>query len=79
MVNASVSDTLPIVGALVAGPQVGAALLIFSQIFKKPLQGFGQVYYNIQGSWDDPTIESTDGEAFAAAYESAGCPWVAEE
>jgi uncharacterized protein YhdP len=79
IVNASVSDTLPIVGALVAGPTVGAALLIFSQIFKKPLQGVGQVYYNIQGSWDDPTIESTDGEAFAAAYEAAGCPLVAEE
>ena len=79
IVNASVGDTLPIVGALVAGPTVGAALLIFSQIFKKPLQGVGQVYYKIQGSWDEPTIESTDGEAFAAAYEAAGCPSVAEE
>jgi len=78
IVNASVGDTLPIVGALAAGPQVAAALLIFSQIFKKPLQGVGQVYYSIKGSWDEPTIETTDAEAFAAAYETAGCPPVAE-
>ncbi len=77
IVNASVGDTLPIVGALAAGPQVAAALLIFSQIFKKPLQGVGQVYYRIQGSWDEPVIETTDAEAFGVAYEAAGCPPVA--
>jgi len=78
IVNASVGDTLPIVGALVAGPQVAAALLIFTQIFKKPLQGMGQVYYSIEGSWDEPAIETTDAEAFAAMYLAAGCPPVAE-
>jgi len=78
IVNASVGDTLPIVGALAAGPQVAAALLIITQIFKKPLQGVGQVFYSIQGSWDDPVIESTDAEAFAAAYEAAGCPTAAD-
>ncbi len=78
IVNPSVGDTLPIVGALAAGPQVAAALLIFTQIFKKPLQGVGQVYYNIEGSWDEPTIETTDAEAFAATYAAAGCPPVAE-
>jgi uncharacterized protein (TIGR02099 family) len=78
IVSASVGDTLPIVGALAAGPQVAAALLIFTQIFKKPLQGMGQVYYSIQGSWDEPAIESADAEAFAAAYQAAGCPPVAE-
>ncbi len=74
IVNASVGDTLPIVGALAAGPQVAAALLIFSQIFKKPLQGVGQLYYSIQGSWDEPVIATTNAEAFAAAYDVAGCP-----
>ena len=43
-------------GALVAGPQVAAALLIFSQIFKKPLQEVTQVYYGIGGSFDEPII-----------------------
>jgi uncharacterized protein (TIGR02099 family) len=78
IVSASVGDTLPIVGAVVAGPQVAAALLIFSRIFKKPLQDVGQIYYSIQGSWDDPSIETTDVEAFTAAYEAAGCPIVAQ-
>jgi uncharacterized protein YhdP len=78
IVSASVGDTLPIVGAVVAGPQVAAALLIFSQIFKKPLQEMGQIYYRIDGSWDEPAIESADAEQFARTYESAGCLHAAE-
>ena len=58
---------------LIAGPQAAAALLIFSQIFKKPLQDMGQVYYGIEGSWDDPAVESTDAANFAASAELAGC------
>lgn len=73
IVSANVGNTLPIVGAVVAGPQVAAALLIFSQIFKKPLQEVGQVYYAIDGSWDAPDIESTNSEAFVASGKLAGC------
>jgi len=73
IVSANVGNTLPIVGAVVAGPQVAAALLIFSQIFKKPLQEVGQVYYTVDGSWDEPTVESTDSSAFVASGEEAGC------
>ncbi len=73
IVSANVGNTLPIVGAVVAGPQVAAALLIFSQIFKKPLQEVGQVYYGIEGSWDKPDVESTDSAAFVASGEQAGC------
>ncbi len=73
VVAANFGNTLPVVGAVVAGPQVAAALLIFSQIFKKPLQEMGQVYYTIDGSWDDPAIESTNAAAFASRAELAGC------
>jgi uncharacterized protein (TIGR02099 family) len=73
MVAAKFGNTLPIVGAVVAGPQVAAALLIFSQIFKKPLQEAGQVYYDIDGSWDDPVVDSTNSAAFVASGELAGC------
>lgn len=73
IVSANVGNTLPIVGAVVAGPQVAAALLIFSQIFKKPLQEVGQVYYAIDGSWDEPTVESTNSAAFVRSGELAGC------
>ncbi|NQV86983.1 MAG: hypothetical protein HQ492_07900 [Woeseiaceae bacterium] len=73
IVSANVGNTLPIVGAVIAGPQVAAALLIFSQIFKKPLQEVGQVYYAINGSWDEPTVESTNSEALVASGDAAGC------
>jgi len=73
IVSANVGATLPIVGAFVAGPQVAAVLLIFSQIFKKPLQEIGQVYYGIAGSWDEPTIDATNSAAFVASSELASC------
>jgi len=78
IVAPNVGNTLPIVGAVVAGPQVAAALLIFSQIFKKPLQEVGQVYYAIGGSWDEPSVDSTDSAAFVASGEMAGCLGVGE-
>jgi len=73
IVSANVGNTLPLVGVVVAGPQVAAALLIFSQIFKKPLQEMGQIYYGIDGSFDDPDVEVANEERFAASLELAGC------
>jgi len=73
IVSANVGATLPIVGAVVAGPQVAAVLLIVSQIFKKPLRQVGQVYYGIAGSWDVPTVDSTNSAAFVASGELASC------
>ena len=73
VVSANFGNTLPLVGAVVAGPQAAAAMLIFSQIFKKPLQEVGQVYYSIGGSWDDPAMERADSASFASHGELAGC------
>jgi uncharacterized protein (TIGR02099 family) len=73
LVSANVGNTLPVAGYVVAGPQVAAALLIFSQIFKKPLQEMGQVYYGIDGSWDDPVIDAADAARFATSSNLAGC------
>jgi len=73
IVSANFGNTLPIAGLVVAGPQVAAALLIFSQIFKKPLQEVSQVYYGIRGSWDEPDIAGTDSADFTAHSELAGC------
>ena len=73
VVSANVGGTLPMVGAVVAGPQVAAALLIFSQIFKKPLQEIGQVYYGIEGGWDEPVIEVSGPQQFAEASALANC------
>jgi uncharacterized protein YhdP len=33
----------------------------------------GQVYYAINGPWDDPMIESTDAADFASSAETSGC------
>jgi uncharacterized protein (TIGR02099 family) len=73
VVSASFGNALPVAGALVAGPQVAAALLIFSQIFKKPLQEVSQVYYALGGTWDEPEIETTTAEAFALSGALTGC------
>jgi uncharacterized protein (TIGR02099 family) len=73
VVSASFGNALPVAGALVAGPQVAAALLIFSQIFKKPLKEVSQIYYSISGSFDEPEIATIDAAAFAANGLRAGC------
>ena len=73
IVSANAGNALPVAGLVVAGPQVAAALLIFSQIFKKPLQEMSQVYYAIDGSWDDPTIDVADAARFASNSSLAGC------
>ena len=73
VVSANVGNTLPIVGAVVGGPPGAAAMLIFSQIFKKPLQEVGQVYYGISGPWEDPIIDAIDSDSFVRYGDLAGC------
>lgn len=73
VISANFGNALPVAGALVAGPQVAAALLIFSQIFKKPLQEVSQVYYGIGGTFDEPLIETITADEFAAAGTQLGC------
>ena len=72
-VSANFGNALPVVGAALGGPTVAAVVLIFSQIFKKPLSEVAQVYYSISGSWDDPTIDSVTAEHFAEQGMLAGC------
>ena len=73
LVSTNVGNTLPIVGAVVAGPQAAAALLLFSQIFKKPLKEMGQVYYNIDGLFVDPSVEISNTEQFTLVSDRSGC------
>ena len=77
LIGANVGNVLPVAAAAAVGPQAAVAVLIFSQIFKKPLQGMGQIYYSIGGPWDIPEIDSANAEAFAATGRMAGC--VSEE
>jgi uncharacterized protein YhdP len=73
VVSAKVGNTLPIVGAVVGGPPGAAAMLIFSQIFKKPLQSMGQVYYGISGPWEEPAIDSINADSFVRYGDLAEC------
>lgn len=57
IITPGVSASIPVAGYLAAGPQVGAALLLLSQLLKSPLEDITQVKYRITGSWDEPVIE----------------------
>jgi uncharacterized protein YhdP len=56
VVTGNVSSTLPL-AAFAAGPVIGGAVLLFSQVFKQPLKGLARGYYRITGAWDNPTVE----------------------
>ena len=60
VVTGNLGATLPVAGVLAGGPVVGAALLVFSQIFKEPLKGVTRGYYRITGHWDNPTVERVE-------------------
>ncbi len=62
VVTAEPGKVLPTVGALLAGPQVAAALLIFTRIFKKPLGGIGRASYCVTGTWQEPVVERLTDE-----------------
>ncbi len=57
VVTGNIGATLPVAGALAGGPVVGAAMLLFSQVFKEPLKGMTRGYYRITGNWDEPQVE----------------------
>ena len=67
---------LPAVGFL-AGPQVGAALLLFSEIFKEPLTGVGRVSYCVTGSWSEPVVERLTAEELQQGRLCANLPQLA--
>jgi uncharacterized protein (TIGR02099 family) len=69
VVTGSVGNSLsiPVASALVGGPVVGAAVLLFTQVFKQPLKGLARGYYRITGGWDNPTVERIKSADAAAA------------
>jgi uncharacterized protein (TIGR02099 family) len=66
VVTGNISSTLPI-ASLAGGPVVAAAVLLFTQVFKQPLNGLSRAYYRITGGWDNPTIERIKNAGAAAA------------
>ncbi|MDX1498351.1 MAG: YhdP family protein [Woeseiaceae bacterium] len=73
VVSANFGNTLPVVGGVLGGPQVAAVMLVFSQLFKKPLQEATEIYYQIEGSWDEPLIERSAADVFARTVADTNC------
>ncbi len=70
VVTGNVSSSLPL-AAFAAGPVIGGAVLIFTQVFKQPLKGLARGYYRITGNWDNPTVERIKSADAAAATAEA--------
>jgi uncharacterized protein (TIGR02099 family) len=81
VVTGDLGASLGVAGALAGGPAVGAALLLFSQIFKEPLKGVARAYYRISGPWEDPTVKKIDARELgeAAGIGSAPAPAVRDD
>ncbi|HWJ35635.1 MAG TPA: YhdP family protein [Steroidobacteraceae bacterium] len=69
VVTGNVSSSLPL-AAFAGGPVIGAAVLVFTQVFKQPLRGLARGYYRITGNWDNPTIERIKSADAAATAEA---------
>ena len=77
VVTGQLGASLGVAGAFAGGPVVGAALLLFSQVFKEPLKGATRGYYRITGSWDDPQVKRIDAQELKDDRQ-AGSPQAAE-
>ncbi len=57
VVRPHVSSVLALGSAVVAGPVVGASMLLISQIFRKPLSQLGETYYEVTGPWENSVVK----------------------
>ncbi len=71
VVTGSVGSSPLSLAGFAAGPVIGGAVLLFTQVFKQPLKGLVRGYYRITGSWDSPTVERIKGAGAAAATAEA--------
>ena len=74
VVTAEPGNMLPTVGAILGGSGLGAALLIFTQIFKEPLKGIGRASYCLTGTWDEPAVQQLLPEDLEEGRQCAGAP-----
>jgi uncharacterized protein (TIGR02099 family) len=63
VIAADLGRTLPVAGAVVAGPAVGAALFLLSEVLRKPFQT--QITYRLTGPWENPVIDKLGAGSFA--------------
>ncbi len=71
VVTGSVGNSPLPLAAFAAGPVIGGAVLLFTQVFKQPLKGLARGYYRITGNWDNPIVERIKSADAAAATAEA--------
>jgi uncharacterized protein (TIGR02099 family) len=74
VVTTEPGNMLPTVAGLLAGPGAGAALFVFTRLFKEPLKGIGRASYCLTGDWDAPTVEPIERDAPEQAASCADLP-----
>ena len=74
VVTAEPGNMLPTVGGLLGGAGVGAALLIFTRLFKEPLKGIGRASYCLSGDWEAPAVDLISDDEPAEAERCAELP-----
>ncbi len=72
IVSAEVGNTLPVVGAIAAGPAIGAGLFVLKEIFKESLRGMVNVQYRITGPWENPVVEKINSVGTVAQPDKSG-------
>jgi uncharacterized protein (TIGR02099 family) len=55
-VTPHLAESLPVLGALAATPQIGAAILFMQKLFQPGIQDATRNQYTITGRWQDPEI-----------------------
>jgi uncharacterized protein YhdP len=63
VVSGNPSGPMAVVGALAAGPVIGAGVLVLSQLFKDQLQGLTRAYYHVTGPWSAPVVQRMSAPA----------------
>jgi uncharacterized protein YhdP len=71
VVTGSIGSSLPVAAYLAGGPAIGAALYLFTKVFKGPLKGIARGYYHIGGTWENPQVDRIDA---AQAREAPAVP-----
>ncbi len=67
----SVSDSLSVAGALVAGPVAGIAAFVAQKLLKDPINQMASHEYSVTGTWADPQVAKVDA-APATQADKAG-------
>jgi uncharacterized protein (TIGR02099 family) len=76
-VTPSLGSTLPIAGAVVGGPVVGAAMLVVQGLVGKQVDQIGAVRYSVQGPWSSPDIKVLAGRPLRDLVQEAAQPTAA--